>query len=491
MHLSPSHVYAWSGNTLGKEADRKKFWSYVKSKRQDNMNSSPLRDHNNIPQYDPQVKAGILNDQFASVFSSGTDKEVPLIGERTPVMNPIVVTEPGVRTLMENLHPNKASGPDGIPARLLKELAKELSPVFTTLFQASLDQSKIPEDWKSAYITPLFKKGDPLKASNYRPVSLTSIPCKLLEHIVHSNVINHLLSHKVLTDSQHGFRKKRSCESQLILTTDDLARGIEDKEQVDVIFLDFSKAFDKVHHHSLLKKLHHYGINDSLVSWTKDFLFGRTQKVVVEGKFSDSAAVTSGVPQGTVLGPLLFLIYINDLPNYISAGSNVRLFADDSAVYRRITSEEDAQQLQTDLDNLQKWESHWSMEFHPQKCQILRVTNKQDPIKFKYSIHDQELEETTNAKYLGVTINNKMSWNTHINTICTKVNNTLSFPISGISADATPRPRSSSTKHMPDRYWSTAAQCGTLIPKKILTTLKPSKNVLPVSVQVPTAERKE
>jgi len=311
--------------------------------------------------------------------------------------------------------------------QLIHKSVVELSPVFTILFQASLDQSKIPEDWKSAYITPLFKKGDPCKASNYRPVSLTSIPCKLLEHIVHSNVINHLLSHKVLTDSQHGFRKKRSCESQLILTADDLARGIEDNEQVDVIFLDFSKAFDKVHHFSLLKKLNHYGVNRELLDWTKDFLFGRTQRVVVEGKFSDPAAVTSGVPQGTVLGPLLFLIYINDLPNYISEGSTVRLFADDSAVYRRIRSEEDAQLLQKDLDSLQQWESNWSMEFHPQKCQVLRVTNKRTPLKYQYSIHEQELEETANAKYLGVTINNKMSWNTHINAICTKANNTMNF----------------------------------------------------------------
>jgi len=195
------------------------------------MNNSPIRDSFGLLNYDPQNKSNVLNKQFASVFSSPADKEVPLLGPKIQSMAQITAITDGVMKLLKNLNPNKSPGPDGIPARLLKELAEELAPIFSVLFQASLNQAKIPHDWKSAFITPIYKKGDRCDASNYRPVSLTSITCKLLEHIIHSNVINHLLSNNVLSDTQHGFRKKRSCDTQLILTIDDLAQSIEDKVQ--------------------------------------------------------------------------------------------------------------------------------------------------------------------------------------------------------------------------------------------------------------------
>ena len=192
---------------LSEEKNNKQFWSYVKSKRKDNVNNSPLRDASNKLQYDAQTKSNILNNQFSSVFNRSDDKDVPLLGHTIEPMPQIKVTVDGVLKLLKNLSPNKSPGPDGIPARLLKELAVEIAPVFTILFQAFINQGKIPKDWKAANITPIFKKGDPCDASNYRPVSLTSIPCKILEHVIHSNVINHLLSHKTLTVAQRGFRK--------------------------------------------------------------------------------------------------------------------------------------------------------------------------------------------------------------------------------------------------------------------------------------------
>ena len=239
--------------------------------------------------------------------------------------------------------------------------------------------------------------------------------------------MKHSDSHDILCTNQHGFRKRRSCESQLIITINDLASNINAGAQTDVILLDFSKAFDKVNHQSLLKKVHHYGIRNNIYTWLQSFLLNRTQQVQVDGALSEPAEVISGVPQGTVLGPLLFLLYINDLPKYVSPGTEVRLFADDSALYRKISSPMDHNILQNDLNNLQVWEKEWSMEFHPQKCQLLRVTRKRQPSLFDYSIHNQNIMSTENAKYLGVNINDKLSWNNHIYSITQKANKSLNF----------------------------------------------------------------
>ena len=286
----------------------------------------------------------------------------------------ITVSRAGVIKLMANIKEHKATGPDGIPGRLLKYCAYELADTFTLLFQKSLEQGRVPHDWKKARIVPIFKKGDKSKVENYRPISLTSIACKLLEHIIHSNIMDHLDAHNILNSAQHGFRQRRSCETQLITTLDDFSKCLDKKQQIDGILLDFSKAFDKVDHQKLLHKLHNFGIQNSLLKWMESFLLGRQQTVIVDGAESPPKPVLSGVPQGTVLGPLLFLIYINDITHKLSPGTIIRLFADDSLLYRIIKSPEDAKILQKDLDTLQKWELENKMEFHPGKCLVLRIT---------------------------------------------------------------------------------------------------------------------
>ena len=175
-----------------------------------------------------------------------------------------------------------------------------------------------------------------------------------MEHLVHSQIITHMDEHGLLTDSQHGFRKRRSTETQLILSINDLAQSLDVGEQVDCILLDFSKAFDKVPHNRLLMKLHHYGVRGHLHDWIASFLLGRSQQVVLDGQASSASTVSSGVPQDTVLGPLLFLLFINDLPSSVT--STTKLFADDCLLYRRIKSPEDQVTLQKDLKSLQQWE---------------------------------------------------------------------------------------------------------------------------------------
>ena len=344
----------------------KRLGALIKSKQHDHLCVAPLKE-GSIIYCDPIQKANILNRQFISVFTDDTKTSFPDLGSsQYASMEDITVSCKGVVKLLKNLKPHKAAGPDDIPLMLLREAADEIAPAITLLFHASLNQGNTPSTWRKALVVQIFKKGSKSDASNYRPISLTSVLCKLCEHILHSTIITHLANHKILSDAQHGFRKRRSCDTQLLLALNDFARGLEDKSQTDVIFLDFAKAFDKVSHQGLLEKAYFYGIRGHTFKWIKSFLDNRSQQVVIDGHFSIDAKITSGVPQGSVLGPLLFLIYIDDLPNCVQ-NSVCRFFADDCIQYQRIRTSQDSDKLQADLDQLQKWESIWLMEFNTSK----------------------------------------------------------------------------------------------------------------------------
>jgi hypothetical protein len=340
-------------------------------------------------------------------------------------MPTIKINRNGILKQLQNLKENKASGPDLIPPKVLKAAANPISFCLERIFQASLSTGTVPCDWKKANITPVFKKGERFKASNYRPVSLTCICSKLLEHIVVSNVMDHFDQQCILADCQHGFRSKRSCESQLLSLTQEFHQNLEDKEQVDMIVLDFSKAFDKVPHKRLMSKLWNYGIRGPTHSWIESFLERRTQRVVVDGEASDWADVASGVPQGTVLGPILFLAYINDLPKYVK--SSTRLFADDCVLYRSVKSNNDCQTLQQDLAQLELWEKKWCMSFNASKCSTITITRKKKTISHEYKIHDQVLEKVDSATYLGVELQSNLTWSNHITKTAMKANRQLAF----------------------------------------------------------------
>ena len=403
----------------------KKLYSYVKGKRRDNSGVSSLK-ADGVAHSDPRMKANILNNQFSGVFTTEDTSFIPHIeGTPSPDMHHFSVTVQGVKKLLLDLDTHKAAGPDNIPTRYLKDCADELAPAITLIYQASLQQGEVPSDWREAIVTPIFKKGDHSNPANYRPISLTSVCCKMLEHIIHSQIMGHLDINNILSDQQHGFRKKRSTESQLLLTLQDLTSGLNEGEQIDAVLLDFSKAFDKVPHERLAAKLHHYGIRGDTLRWIKSFLSHRRQQVLVEGSSSTSSQVTSGVPQGSVLGPLLFLLYINDLPAQVTSTS--RLFADDSLLYRKVRTTADTKALQDDLDRLQKWEEDWMMSFNPSKCEVIRITKRRNPTQATYNIHGQDLTFTKNGKYLGVYISQNLSWNAHIAATAKKANNSLAF----------------------------------------------------------------
>lgn len=407
--------------------DSKPFWKYIKSLRHDGIGVAPLK-HQGELHSNSKDKAEILSDQFRSVFTK--DDQDPFAdyvptGPSYKPIEPLKIEVIGVFKLLKRLKINKASGPDNLTCRILKELAEELAPCLTIIFNQSLELGKLPTDWRCANITPLFKKGNRDIAGNYRPVSLTSIVCKTMEHIICSHIRKHLDNLGILSPFQHGFRKGHSCESQLQLTMHHLNKLYDKNTQVDIAVLDFSKAFDVVPHRRLLRKLELYGINGNIHAWIAAFLQDRTQSVVVDGDSSNPVKVESGVPQGTLMGPLLFLLHINDLPQHVT--SFVRLFADDCLLYRPIYSVDDQILLQKDLNALQEWGKTWGMKFNASKCNIMRISRKKSPLHAFYDMSGEILKEVQECKYLGINISNNLKWNTHIAAITKKAQSSLGF----------------------------------------------------------------
>ena len=342
------------------------------------------------------------------------------------ILDPLEFQTKGIVSLLRNINRKKASGPDGISCWVLKEAAEEIAPFLQFIFNQSLTTGQVPGDWKCANVTPVFKKGSKKEACNYRPVSLTSVPCKILEHIIFHHIMGHLDAHHVLVNYQHGFRQGHSCESQLITIVEHLARNLDHGKQTDVLLLDFSNAFDTVPHKRLLKKLDHYGIRGQLIKWMESWLCGRTQTVVVNGSQSSPVTVTSGVPQGTVLDPLMFLLYINNIGLQITP--ELGLFADDSVLYGVVNNISSAEVLQSDLNKLVVWSEKWQMAFNASKSFLLRVTRFRDNVvNYTYTMMGQPITPVTQHKYLGVELESKLTWNEHISAITGRANSSLGF----------------------------------------------------------------
>ena len=408
-------------------SSNKRFWSYIKSKRNDQCEIPSLEKKNQIYTQNAD-KANLLNDHFSSVFTKSnipSDQIPSLENNPYPVITPLLIEENSVRLLLQNLDSHKAQGPDGIPARFLKETSNHIAPALTLIFNASIQQGKLPTDWKKAFVVPVFKKGSHTDPSNYRPISLTCICCKIFEHIIVSSISQHASNHNIICNEQHGFLKNHSCETQLLETVNDLSASLNSNNQIDLLLLDFSKAFDKVSHPHLPHKLSYYGITGPLLNWISDFLKDRVQQVLLHNDRSQFCNVLSGVPQGSVLGPLLFLLYINDLPSNVT--SKIRLYADDVILYREIHSAEDIIRLQKDLDIIAQWAHTWLMKLNLTKYEHITITNKKNPINSMYNINSHFLSKVNSAKYLGVTFTHNLSWHDHVVAICNKANSTRAF----------------------------------------------------------------
>lgn len=386
----------------------KRFWRVINPPSDDNI---ALTDSsgNEISKAHCAV---VLNESFIKNFSVDNRNELPSTTSQSYSPMPSVIIEPlGIVRLIEALKNDSSPGYDGVNTKFLKNTSAYSSIALTKIFQQSLDTSTVPSQWKIGKVVPLHKSGNKNCSTNYRPISLTSICCKVLEHVIFTNLVNFLESNSFFTSAQHGFRKTYSCETQLISFTHHLHQILDKSSQADCIFLDFSKAFDKVCHRLLLYKLHQLNLDDNLLKWIECFLTNRSQFVFANGHNSSSREVHSGVPQGSVLGPLLFLIYINDLSSVIS--STIHLFADDCVIFREITNDNDVNVLQSDLNATSNWCENLLMDLNIKKCKIMRVfrTSTTSP---PYYLNNIPLDSVNSYKYLGVHITSNLNWSPHI-----------------------------------------------------------------------------
>ena len=301
---------------------------------------------------------------FATFFGKTPSPTTPVFPTRELVTHlpSITITVDEVEAQLRKVNAHSAMGPDQIHPRILKETAQTLAPYFQKLFQLSLSSATVPQSWKQATITPIFKSGDRHLPISYRPISLTSIPCKLMERILKKIILQHFSRNNLFSHTQHGFLPNRSCVTNMLLFMDSLTDARDNGRISDAVFFDFAKAFDSVPHGPLLLKLQAYGINGQLLNWIASFLSGRTFQVKIGQKLSAPSPVAVGVPQGSVLGPLLFLIYINDLPEVIQSDS--LLYADDLKVW----NSSDPSTLQIDLDAIKNWSEDWQLPINDAKC---------------------------------------------------------------------------------------------------------------------------
>jgi len=271
------------------------------------------------------------------------------------------------------------------------------------IFKKSLNTAKMPRDWKLANVTPLYKKGSKSDPANYRPVSLTSVVCKVMEGLIREKMVKHLDETAAFSKLQHGFMQGRSCLTNLLETFESWTEALDKGYGLDVLYLDFKKAFDTVPHKRLLIKLKEQGITGALLKWIEDFLTARKSRVGVRGSFSLWLDVLSGVPQGSVLGPLLFLIFVQDLPERVKC--SIRMFADDTKLWKEIRHFQDSRELQEDLDSLSNWSEDWQLLFNAEKCKVMHVGHKfQTEYHMGEAGNRKKLQETEKERDLGIIV---------------------------------------------------------------------------------------
>ena len=407
------------------KSNPKAFYKYANSKMKVKVAVGDLkRPDGSVAQTDCE-KVETLNNFFSSVFTAEETDVLPEFEDRpfTTTLETLEIKASDIEKKLSKLNTAKSAGPDGIHPRILKEVNAEISQPLAIIYKKSLQSHKVPQPWKDGHITPIFKqKGSRNEPSNYRPVQLTAVVSKDMESHIRDVIMIHLLSNRLITKRQHGFMPGKNCTTNLISCIDKWTKALDNGGSLDAIYLDLMKAFDTVPHKRLLKKLHRYGIRGKILAWIKDYLRNRRQRVVLNGCKSKWSPVTSGIPQGSVLGPLLFLVFINDLPDVVQ--TVIELFADDSKVFKQIDTPDDADVLQTDLTNMESWTKTWKLKFNEGKCKVIHMGKNNQNTDYQMT-GGVKLEKSTCEKDLGVRVDSKLNFSEHTEKTVNKANSKL------------------------------------------------------------------
>ncbi|MCP4487830.1 MAG: reverse transcriptase family protein, partial [Gammaproteobacteria bacterium] len=368
-------------------------------------------------------KATILNNHFSSVFTVDDGLNHVFTTRCTDRLSSVEFPPYIVYHKLSKLKRSFSCGPDGIPKILLKMLASEISIPLARIYEYSFSNGVLPLMWRCADVVPLFKKGSTSDPGNYRPISLTCTCCRVMESIIKDSLSQFLLSHSLISPYQHGFTAGRSPCTQLLECLDDWSKCVRDNIGVFIVYIDFAKAFDTVNHRKLLIKLRGYGICNGIISWIRSFLTNRFQRVKIGSTYSTWLPVTSGVPQGSVLGPLLFLLYVNDLPESFPSAVTSKLFADDLKLYAPVS---DSYSLQHALHLLLEWCSMWQLHIQPLKCHVLPIgcAINDDTV---FSLGAVALNRVNSCRDLGVVMSSSLTFVEHYTTVFQKASRTLAF----------------------------------------------------------------
>lgn len=397
----------------------RKFYSYLNSKKGKQIVGPLIKNGHEINQ--GMDTANVFNQYFSSVFTKDNGlTAAPPSNRQNSKMPLIFVTPSKVLEKIAVLKTDSASGPDKISPVILKSLSSHLCYPLSVIYNLSLQESCVPVDWKNALVVPIHKGGTRSDPASYRPISLTSQLSKILESIIADAVCDYYTLTNFLNLQQHGFRRLHSCQSNLLMFWSKVEKIIESGNSVDVVLLDFAKAFDKVSHVKLLEKLKLSGVNNQVVNWVSAWLFDRNQSVILDGIESEPVLVVSGVPQGSVLGPLLFLVYINDISAELDPDIFLSLFADDTKLLSEVSSPGDMLRLQNALNKLQSWAEKWQMSFNTKKCQILHL-GPNNP-QYKYFLNGDEIKPCSVARDLGIYLQDNLKQGAHVQQVIRKIN---------------------------------------------------------------------
>ncbi|XP_053406441.1 uncharacterized protein LOC123527061 [Mercenaria mercenaria] len=361
-------------------------------------------------------KVNILNSYFCEQSNiNDSNHSLPASPEQpSHILSSIHISQQDVTDAISTINPSKSCGSDMVSPRLLKEGSSVLAAPLAIFFNKLITESYFPSVWKTANVTPIYKKSNPSDPQNYRPISLLSCVGKLMERCIHKHFFNFLTQNNILSSYQSGFIRGDSTINQLVYIYNDICKAMDDGKEVRVVFCDISKAFDRVWHKGLLFKLSTIGVCGNLLQWFKSYLTLRKQRVVFANTSSDWSSISAGVPQGSILGPALFLVYINDI--ILNLRSNVRLFADDTSMYIIVDDPAtSAATLNQDLETVRKWSRTWLVTFNPSKTETLTFSRKTTkPVHPDLYFDNVLLNPVSTHKHLGLTLSEDCKWNAHI-----------------------------------------------------------------------------